>query len=59
MDRLPDSIEFIRIHRSYIIRLDKVEQKSLKELVVKGIKIPVGKTYIKELGKVNLAIFKS
>jgi ligand-binding sensor domain-containing protein len=56
LDLVPDPIEFLRIHRSYIIRLDKVEQKSAKELVIKGEEIPVGKTYTKELKNIKLKV---
>lgn len=46
-----DPLEFLRIHRSYIIRIDKVESKSKQEVIVLGQKIPVSGSYEKELGK--------
>jgi hypothetical protein len=43
--QLPDPIEFLRVHRSYIIRLDKVERHNRKTVVVMGIEIPIGGRY--------------
>lgn len=54
LDLVPDPIEFLRIHRSYIIRLDKVEQKEKREVVCKGHSIPVGKTYLKAIKNIQL-----
>lgn len=45
IDELPDQIEFLRVHRSYIIRLDKVEQHDSNTVVVKGEEIPIGNRY--------------
>ncbi|MFK8038789.1 MAG: LytTR family transcriptional regulator DNA-binding domain-containing protein, partial [Crocinitomicaceae bacterium] len=47
----PDPKEFLRIHRSYIIRIDKVDSKGKQEVTVKGQKIPVSGTYESELVK--------
>ncbi|MFK8038927.1 MAG: two-component regulator propeller domain-containing protein, partial [Crocinitomicaceae bacterium] len=44
----PDPKEFLRIHRSYIIRIDKVDSKGKQEVTVKGQKIPVSGTYESE-----------
>ena len=55
MDKLPDKLEFIRIHRSYVIRIDKVSQKNSKTVVVLNEEIPVGKTYRKEIEKIFLS----
>lgn len=49
---VPDPLEFLRIHRSYIIRIDKVEQKSKKAVFINQIEIPVGETFIDELDKI-------
>jgi ligand-binding sensor domain-containing protein len=54
MDMVPDPIEFLRIRRSYIIRIDKVDAKNKKEVVIGNEKIPVGETYLKELDKIKL-----
>lgn len=50
---VPDPLEYLRISRSYIIRLDKVQEKSRKDVTVKGEKIPVGETYLDELKKIR------
>ena len=48
-----DPLEFLRVNRSYIVRIDKVEAKGKAELTVKGEKIPVGETYIDQLQKIQ------
>lgn len=53
LESVPDPLEFLRVHRSYIIRLDKVEQKGTREVVVMGKTIAVGETYIKDLQKIQ------
>ena len=47
----PDPLEYIRIHRTYIVRLDKVESKSKTELIIKGQKLPVSLGYESEIEK--------
>lgn len=47
-----DPLEFLRIHRSYIVRIDKVEQKSKKSVYIQQEEIPVGETYLPELDKI-------
>lgn len=47
----PDPLEYIRIHRSYIVRVDKVESKSKTELIIKGEKLPVSLGYESEIEK--------
>ena len=42
---LPDSIEYLRIHRSYLVRIDAIQEKSKKQLIVLNQEIPVGRTY--------------
>ncbi|HYG53577.1 MAG TPA: LytTR family transcriptional regulator DNA-binding domain-containing protein, partial [Flavobacteriales bacterium] len=49
---VPDPLEYLRINRSYIVRLDKVQEKSKKEVTVKGERIAVGETYIEQLEKI-------
>ena len=43
--------DFIRIHRSYIVRIDKVESKSKTELIIKGEKLPVSHGFESEIEK--------
>ncbi|MEO8516432.1 MAG: two-component regulator propeller domain-containing protein [Flavobacterium sp.] len=47
-----DPLEFLRIHRSFIVRIDKVDQKSKKALFIEQHEIPVGETYLDELDKI-------
>lgn len=50
----PDPLEYIRIHRSFIIRLDKIRSKSKNEVtMVNGTVLPVSKKYIEELNKIH------
>ncbi len=46
--RLPTS-EFMRIHRSYLIRLDSIEHIGLSEVVILNKNIPVSNTYKQNL----------
>lgn len=51
----PDSLEYLRVHRMHIIRLDNVRSKSRYKIIMKdGSEIPVGRTYIKEVDKIVL-----
>lgn len=45
----PDPLEYLRIHRSYIVRIDKVVEKNNKEVIINGEKLPVSNSYLKEL----------
>ncbi|WP_298521186.1 LytTR family transcriptional regulator DNA-binding domain-containing protein [uncultured Kordia sp.] len=45
----PDPLEYIRIHRSYIVRIDKVAEKNSKEVTVNGTQLPVSNSYVTEL----------
>lgn len=50
LDLLPDQ-EFIRVHRSYIVSLPKVEEVKKDSLVVYGKRIPLSKTYRKSFNE--------
>lgn len=54
MESLPDNIEFIQVHRSYIVRIDKVQQKGKDELIVLDTPIPIGRTYVEKLKLIKL-----
>ncbi|HVE60443.1 MAG TPA: LytTR family DNA-binding domain-containing protein, partial [Chitinophagaceae bacterium] len=43
-EKFPSS-KFIRVHRSYIINLDKIEAIEEDHLVIDNNRIPIGKTY--------------
>ncbi|MEZ0006455.1 ligand-binding sensor domain-containing protein [Flavobacterium sp. 28YEA47A] len=45
IDETPDSLEYLRIHRSYIVRIDKVDTKSKTEVIINGEKLPVSASY--------------
>jgi hypothetical protein len=49
----PDALEYLRIHRSYIIRIDKVTGKSKKSVKINEYKIPVGETYLIQLDHIQ------
>ena len=51
---VPDPIEYIQIRRSYIVRIDKIEQKGKKELVVDGKKIQIGSTFVDIVSQIDL-----
>lgn len=48
----PDTLEYLRVHRSYIIRIDQVSSKGKNWVVIKDQKIPVGETFLDELDKI-------
>ncbi|WP_447636864.1 LytR/AlgR family response regulator transcription factor [Flavobacterium microcysteis] len=44
--------QFLRVHKSYIVAIDKIEENERDVLVVNSQKIPVGITYRRELERV-------
>ncbi|MFT6923490.1 MAG: ligand-binding sensor domain-containing protein [Crocinitomicaceae bacterium] len=54
MGNIPDSIEFLQVHRSYIIRLDKVTQKGIKSITVLNEEIPVGRSFNDQLNLIQI-----
>ena len=54
IDTTPDALEYLRVHRSFIIRIDKVTSKSKRTVTIKKTHvIPVGETYLSELNKIH------
>ena len=49
----PDTLEYLRVHRSFIIRIDKVTVKSKNSVTIKDQIIPVGETYLPQLDKIH------
>ena len=47
----PDALEYLRIHRSYIVRIDQVTSKGKNWVVVNNTKLPVGESYLNSLDK--------
>lgn len=43
-DELPTG-QFMRIHKSYLVRIDEIESINTKDLKVAGDLVPVGRTY--------------
>jgi len=50
-EKLP-AVEFVRVHRSYIVPLGKIEKVSSKKIVTGGREIPVGVSYAEEFFRV-------
>jgi DNA-binding LytR/AlgR family response regulator len=46
-----DQKYFIRIHRSYSVNINKIEDILPTEIVLQGISIPIGKSYKDDLFK--------
>jgi DNA-binding LytR/AlgR family response regulator len=49
---VPDELEYLRVHRSYVIRIDKVSAKTKKSVFINKEEIHVGETYLLELDKI-------
>ena len=46
-ERLPDT--FLRIHRSFIINIDRIKERSTQDVVVDDVRINIGRSYRKEV----------
>ena len=44
-----DNRKYVRIHRSYVVNIDQVQTISTENVVIKGIELPIGKTFQDEL----------
>ena len=42
---VPDKIEYLRVSRFYIVRIDKIQAKGLKTITIREHQISVGRTY--------------
>ena len=47
-DMLPPN-KFLRIHRSYIVAIDKVTAFTQQDIEIGGIEIPIGRVYAQQL----------
>jgi two-component system, LytTR family, response regulator len=54
---LPAS-QFVRVHRSYIVSLDKIDKISRQEIVVAGKNIPIGASYEEKLQEIRAKLSK-
>lgn len=48
MEKLPEN-DFIRIHRSYIVRLDKAKKSRANTIYIAGMELPIGRLYKDQL----------
>ena len=48
---VPDPIEYLQIHRSYIVRIDQIEKKSASTVTINGIELQIGNTYTNPVSK--------
>ncbi len=53
IDSMPDPMEYVRIHRSYIVRIDQISTKAKSFVKISDIKLPVSRSYQKELSKIQ------
>jgi len=44
-EKLPDELEFLQVHRSYLVRIEHIQEKGKKELQVLNTAIPIGRKY--------------
>jgi DNA-binding LytR/AlgR family response regulator len=51
IEKLLDSTQFLRVHRSFIVSLNKVNSMSLTEFEIKNYKIPIGRNYREQVRK--------
>ena len=50
MEKLPEN-QFIRIHRSFIVAIDKIESKSNERITIGKQSLPIGASYLNEVSK--------
>ncbi len=54
LENVPDQLEYVRLHRSYIVRIDKITIKSKNEVeLANGMRIPVSLNHHKKLKEVH------
>lgn len=53
LSHIPDKLEYIRIHRSYIVRIDKITSKSKDKLKIDDLQLPVSQSYLKNLQNIH------
>lgn len=52
--QVTDKLEFVQVHRSYVVRAEHIQQKGKKELIVLNTEIPIGRKYQEDLELINL-----
>lgn len=53
-DLVPDKLEYIRVHKSYVVRIDKISGKNIGAVYLKDIEIPIGLNYKKNLKELTI-----
>ncbi|MES2480113.1 MAG: LytTR family DNA-binding domain-containing protein [Bacteroidota bacterium] len=48
MEKLPEGL-FARVHRSYIVRLDKAKKSRANTIYIAGVELPIGRLYKEQL----------
>ena len=56
-DLVPDKLEYVRVHKSFVVRIDKIKSKNADTIFIEGFKIPIGKTYKTESKNLDDFIF--
>jgi DNA-binding LytR/AlgR family response regulator len=46
LEQLLPELNFLRIHRSYIVNIDKIRAFSANEIEIAGVVLPIGRTYV-------------
>ncbi|MFK8045943.1 MAG: LytTR family transcriptional regulator DNA-binding domain-containing protein [Crocinitomicaceae bacterium] len=46
---VPDRLEYLRVHKSYVVRKDKISGKNIDRIYLNDFEIPIGKIYKKAL----------
>jgi ligand-binding sensor domain-containing protein len=54
LDQASDPLEFLRVHRSYIVRIDQVKSKDSKSIGIGEIEIPITKVYKEKIKTIQL-----
>jgi hypothetical protein len=53
-DLVPDKLEYLRVHKSYVVRVDKITGKNVETIYLSEVEIPIGKNYKKLLRDLTL-----
>ena len=51
---VPDRLEYLQVHRSYIVRIDRIKARGVKSIIVGNQEIPIGITYLNEVKQLDL-----
>jgi DNA-binding LytR/AlgR family response regulator len=53
IEELISNMNFVRIHRSYVVSLSKIDSFTKTNVVIDQKKIPIGKTYLQSFNELN------